>query len=122
MKYLAIEYTVKGVSPAYKAYIRYPDDMSGNWYGPFLEYLKAEKNAVQIDAYPLNVTPTPDDMGLDVIGSKSIQTGYKNIDNEFYNALADTKYFPRTDFYNSVRRSFSKLDLLSSQYNIKAQL
>jgi len=122
MRYLAVEYKNSKVNLPYKGYIRYPDDLEGNWFGPFINYLKAEKNAIQVSVYPLDVLPTPDTMGLNIVTDKRLNNNYTNIDNEFYNALADPNYYPRTESNDAIRRSFSKLDLVSSQYNIKAQL
>ena len=113
MNYVAIEFD-NGVNNTHVlGYLRTPDDFHPLWSIGFRQYLidtYKVKGTVRI--YPLRVRPTPENMGKDL-------PGYKNMEDDFNQALGSDFYYPISPATNSIRRQWSKLDPKSPDYLAK---
>ena len=115
MRFVAIEYDIPNTSNHVKGYLRIPDNVPANWHMGYYNYLREEKSIVSdIKIYPLNVHLDSNTMG-------KVITGYTNLEDEFNLALRSNKYYPISEEYDAVRRSFSKLDPMSPDYMVKGR-
>lgn len=113
MSFVAVEFGEKANASYILGYLRIPEDFPPTWHLGFRRYLKDKyKISGQLKIYPLPVHQNQNTLTINPVG-------YKNMEDDFNLAIQSTKYYPICDETDAIRRSYSKLDLMSADYKEK---